>query len=114
MIENVRFKKLTYNNKVYENSKQIEEFLYTTPYSWLLECELDEVVLEIKNNILYWKSGILYWGTTEWMVWESGEFRSGTWTGGIFFDGIFKGTWENGVFKNGQFKGIKQKGEFPL
>ena len=75
--------------------------------------ELDNVKLEIKDDILYWKSGILYWGNTQFMVFENGEFRSGTWNCGIFLNGTFKGKWVNGVFKDGTFAGIKIAGEFP-
>ena len=109
-----RFAQLTVDDgTVLTASKTIEQYLYTSPFYWLLECELDNVSLEIKNNILYWKSGIFYWGVWQWGVFESGEFRSGKWNGGIFLSGTFKGTWNNGVFKGGTFKGKKIKGEFP-
>lgn len=98
---------------VLTNSKPIEKWLYGSSFSWLLECELDNVKLAIKDNILYWKSGILYWGNTQWLVFESGEFRSGTWNGGIFLGGTFNGVWKNGVFKGGTFDGEKIAGEFP-
>lgn len=108
-----RFLELTAGDTHLTSSKLIEQYLYTSDFYWLLECELDDVRIEIKDNILYWKSGIFYWGVWYWGVFESGEFRSGIWKGGIFLDGIFKGTFENGVFKKGTFKGKKIKGEFP-
>lgn len=101
------------SNTPVTSSKLIEQYLYTSDFYWLLDCELDDVSIEIKNNILFWKSGIFYWGVWYWGVFESGEFRSGLWKGGIFLNGIFKAVWENGVFKNGTFKGKKIKGEFP-
>lgn len=108
-----RFLELKADNKILTSSKQIEQYLYTSPFYWLLDCEIDNVKLEVKDNILFWKSGIFYHGVWKWGVFESGEFRSGTWKGGIFLDGIFKGTFENGVFKKGIFKGKKISGEFP-
>ena len=98
---------------VLKDTMPIEKWLYASPFSWLLVCELDAVKLAVKDGILYWKSGVLYWGNTEWMVFESGEFRSGTWNGGIFLNGSFKGVWKNGVFKDGKFEGEKIAGEFP-
>ena len=108
-----RFEELKVDNKIISNSKPIENWLLNSEYHWLLDCEVDNVKLEIKDNILYWKSGILYWGKWKWGVWESGEFRSGDWYGGIFMNGIFKGKWHNGVFKHGEFKGEKLGGSFP-
>lgn len=108
-----RFLELKTDNKVFNTTKSIEQYLYTSPFYWLLECEVDDVKLEIKDNILYWNSGIFYWGVWKWGVFNSGEFRSGTWEGGVWFGGTFKGTWLNGVFKAGIFKGKKIKGEFP-
>jgi hypothetical protein len=99
---------------ILKDSKPIEKYLYTSPFFWLLECELDNVKLLIKDGVLYWQSGILYWGNWKWGVFESGEFRSGLWKGGIFKNGLFKGTWLNGVFKGGEFKGVKGAGDFPI
>jgi len=108
-----RFLELKINDKTLITSKAIEHELYNSQFYWLLECELDNVKIEINDNILYWNSGILYWGVWQWGVFKNGEFRSGDWLGGIFLDGTFKGTWHNGVFKNGIFKGQKIKGSFP-
>jgi hypothetical protein len=95
------------------DSRPIEKWLYTSPFYWILECEVDNVKLKIKDGILHWQSGILYWGDWKWGVFESGEFRSGKWNGGIWLNGTFKGKWMNGVFKGGTFSGEKIAGEFP-
>lgn len=108
-----RFLELKMDNNVYTTSKSIEQILYHSKFSWLLECEVDDVKIEIKDNILYWNNGIFYWGVWNWGVFNNGEFRSGDWKGGIFLNGLFKGIWHNGVFKNGQFKGKKINGLFP-
>jgi len=97
-----RFIKLTTENAVITNTKPIEKFLASTSFDWLLNCELDNVELEIKDNILYWKKGVMYWGDWKWGVWESGEFRSGTWHGGILLGGTVKAKWLNGVDKTKQ------------
>jgi len=97
-----RFLELKYNNNILNSSKQIEEFLYSSPFCWLLECEVDDVKLEVENNVLYWKGGIFYWGHWQWGVFEGGEFRAGTWHGGILRGGEFKGKWITGVNKIGE------------
>lgn len=94
-----RFVKLTVNDQIYTSSRAIERYLATTPFEWLLNCELDYAVLEIKDNILYWKNGIIYWGNWMWGVFENGEFRSGTWNGGILLGGTIKAKWITGVDK---------------
>ncbi len=107
-----RFVSLKVEDSTYHTSKAIEQYLYTSDFYWLLDCEVDDVKIEIKDNILYF-SGIFYWGVWKFGVFRSGEFRSGIWQGGIFLDGLFKGTFENGVWKGGIFKGKKISGEFP-
>lgn len=97
-----RFIKLTTETSVYTNTKPIEKYLATTEFDWLLNCELDNVVLEIKDNILYFKEGTIYWGNWRWGVFEKGEFRSGTWQGGIVLGGTVKAKWLNGVDKTKQ------------
>lgn len=109
-----RFEELRLEDGTVLNSNAvIEKWLYSSVFYWLLECELDNVKLEVKEGIVYWKSGVLYWGNWQWGVFESGEFRSGTWNGGIWLGGTFRGKWLNGVFKDGKFDGEKIAGEFP-
>lgn len=101
-----RFNTLNIDNKIINESKLIELTLIDTPFFWLLECEVENVNIEIKDNILTWNSGIFYWGHWQWGIWKNGEFKSGYWNGGIHYDGLFNGTWKKGVWKGGQFKGI--------
>jgi hypothetical protein len=100
-----RFKQLKTDEKVITTSKEIEQYLYSSPFSWLLMCELDGADLEIKNDILYWNSGIIYWGVWEWGVFVNGDFRSGTWLGGILLGGTVSADWHRGVLKAGELKG---------
>ena len=102
----IRFSSLIVDNKKYTFSLDIERYLVTTEYNWLLECEVENVNIEIKDNILIWKSGIFYWGTWYWGIWKSGEFRSGIWNGGVFYDGIFNGDWLKGRRLGGEFKSV--------
>lgn len=108
-----RFIKLTTENKVINNTKPIEKFLASTSFDWLLNCELDNVELEIKDNILYVKEGVIYWGNMKWFVFDKGEFRSGTWEGGICNEGKINKSVKinNGVIKSGEFKGEWNNGK---
>ena len=101
-----RFIKLSVDgDKSITTSKQIEGWLYNSPYYWILECELDGVILSIKDNILCWEDGTFYYGTWQFGIWKKGQFRSGHWLGGVFYEGVFKGNWNRGVWKGGEFKG---------
>lgn len=104
---NKRIKKLTINGNVFTTIKSILYELSITEHNWILDCELDDVVLEIKDNILYFNSGIFYWGIWEWGIFNDGEFRSGLWKGGIFNGGTFNGEYKRMVIKGGIIKGKK-------
>jgi len=111
-MQNQRFIQLTIDDKLIKSTKLVEQYLINSDFYWLLNCELDNVILEIKDNLLYWKKGTFYYGTWIWGIFEDGEFLSGNWNGGIFLNGTFKANFNNGVFKNGIFKGVKVKGQF--
>lgn len=100
----MRFIELKIKDKQITSNKLIEQYLANSEFSWLLECEVDNVKLTIDTdlNIIYWNSGIFYWGDWIWGVFESGEFRSGNWHGGVFLNGIFKGKWIKGVRKDNE------------
>lgn len=100
-----RFLSLIIDGQTIDQSKMIEKYLYNSIFYWLLECEVENVNIEIKDNILTWIDGIFYYGNWKWGIWKDGEFRSGNWIGGIFYCGIFKGIWNRGVWKGGEFKG---------
>lgn len=78
----MRIESLTIGDDIYKGNNAIN-YLHGSNFDWLLECEIDNAVLEIINNTLIWKSGIFYWGIFEWGIFESGDFRSGKINGGI-------------------------------
>jgi len=90
-----RFKKITINNKEYHNKSKIEELLKLYNFFWVLNAEIEDADLEIKNNTL---------------IWNSGDFLYGKWFYGIFKNGSFHGVWENGIFAGGDFKGKWKSG----
>lgn len=83
-------KELTYDDTSYTNQKQIIDILHKEKLNWLIDSEIKDAVIEIKNNTL---------------IWHDGDFLFGDWYYGIFKKGIFYGNWLNGIFESGNFKG---------
>lgn len=81
---------LVYQGKTYTAKNQILSILEKEQFYWLIDSELSNAIIEIKNNTIIWHDGI---------------FLSGNWKYGIFKNGEFYGTWENGIFENGIFDG---------
>lgn len=91
----MNFTELKFNDKVYTNPKQILSILESEKFYWLIDAEVSDAVIEIKNNTLIWHNGI---------------FMSGNWHYGIFKNGDFYGNWENGIFEGGYFNGNWKSG----
>ena len=86
----MRYVELTYGDKIITNHKKIDEILKNHKFYWLIDSEIENAKIEIKNNTL---------------VWHSGDFYSGNWIFGIFKEGNFYGDFINGIFEKGNFKG---------
>lgn len=100
-----RIIKLIFEGVEFTTPNYIYQKLSESEHNWILDCEIDNVILEIKNNILIFKSGIFYWGYWKWGIFENGDFRSGIWKGGIFKDGTFNGQYNKMVKIGGTIKG---------
>lgn len=105
----VRIKELIYKEKSYTDPNLIDKLLLKKGFHWLQIPEIENAILEIKDNKLYWNSGIWYYGDFGYGIWLDGIFKFGTfngvWNNGVFKDGIFNGIWINGTFESGDFKG---------
>lgn len=86
----MRFKSLTINGNVILNNNKIEEILMNDGFFWLIDSEIDNAHIEIKNKTI---------------IWHSGDFYSGDWYYGIFKSGNFYGKFINGIFSGGNFQG---------
>lgn len=86
----MRYSELKYNNKIYTNLNEINNILIKEKFFWLIDSEIEDVEIEIKNKTL---------------IWNKGNFYTGDWYYGIFKNGNFYGVWENGVWENGNFFG---------
>lgn len=110
----VRIKSLKYKGKIYKDPTEIEDVLKKKSLFWLNKAEIENAIIEIKENKLYWLQGVWYYGTWEYGVWLDGIFKYGTWLGGVWYNGLWmNGTWENGIWMNGTWEnGTFNSGEF--
>lgn len=92
----MRFLKLLINDKQILNEIQIESVLSENQLWWLIDCEIENAVIEIKKNTLIWHSGDLFAGRWHYGIWKSGMFH-GIWENGIFEDGKFSGKFISGI-----------------
>ena len=91
----MRYIELKYQSKTYTNESEINDILREQNFYWLIDSEIENAQLEIKNKTLIWKNG---------------SFFTGDWYYGIFKEGSFYGNWENGIWENGNFGGKWEDG----
>jgi hypothetical protein len=92
----MRFKELKVGEKILTNSMNIEEELTKHNMQWLINSEIENAVVEIKNNTLIWKNGTFFAGNWYYGIWQDGNFH-GTWENGIWENGHFDGKWKSGI-----------------
>ncbi len=86
----MRILELKYGSKVYTNSNEIHDILVKEKFYWLIDSEIENAKIEIKNQTL---------------IWYDGDYITGSWHYGIFKNGRFYGNWENGIWESGNFGG---------
>lgn len=91
----MRYTELVIDGKSFKSQNEILKQLLLKKFYWLLDSEIENAKIEIKNDTL---------------IWHSGDFYSGDWGYGIFKSGNFYGNFINGIFENGNFKGKWQSG----
>lgn len=92
----MRYKSLKIEDKEITNPNKINDILVDNGLDWLIDCEIEDAEIEIKNKTLIWMSGKLYSGTWWYGIWKKGEFW-GIWENGIFEGGKFGGTFKSGI-----------------
>lgn len=109
-----RIKSLKFENKQYTEPVIINNLLLKNGFNWLNLAEIENAILEIKKDKIYWHSGIWYYGDWKYGIWLDGVFKYGNWYDGVWKNGVFKnGTWHNGIWMNGVFEdGTFKDGEF--
>lgn len=86
----MNFLELIHNEKTYTNPRQIVKILKDEKLNWLIDSEVLDAKIEIRNKTV---------------IWNEGSYLSGDWYFGVFKDGSFFGTWEDGIFEGGHFDG---------
>lgn len=92
----MKYKSLTIDDKTYTNQRIIENKLEDFKFYWVIDAELEDAEIEIKNNTLIWHNGIWFHGKWEFGIFMNGEFH-GVWDNGIFEEGKFEGKWISGI-----------------
>lgn len=86
----MRYEELRCDGKTFTSETEINRILKSRKFYWLIDSEIEDAIIEIKNDTL---------------VWHKGNYYSGTWPYGIFKNGSFHGIWKCGIFENGNFDG---------
>lgn len=92
----MRYLELRHNGKTFTNEREINQILQSKKFYWLIDAELENAIIELKNDTIIWHTGDFYSGTWHYGIFKSGSFY-GTWEGGIFENGNFDGKWEDGI-----------------
>lgn len=114
-----RYKELRYDGKIYNETYKIDKILIDGGFEWFLDCEVENVRMEIQFETLIFNSGVFFNGTWYYGVFRDGEWKNGTWNNGVWYNGIWRnGTFESGLIFDGRFfngkieKGTIRGGEF--
>jgi hypothetical protein len=86
----MRYEELRCDGKIFTSEAEIARILKSKKFYWLIDSEIENAIIEIKNDTI---------------VWHDGNYYSGTWPYGIFKHGSFHGIWECGIFESGNFDG---------
>lgn len=92
-----RYKELKYNKKTFTEQWEIKEILFKEGFQWFLDCEVEDVRIQITKRHLIFNSGTFFNGNWKYGVFRDGVWKYGTWEGGVWYNG----KWYDGIFKSG-------------
>ena len=92
----MKYQELLIDGKSIKDKKAIEKILSNLKFYWLIDSEIENALIEIKNNTIIWHSGDYYVGDWYYGIFKRGNFY-GKFINGIFEDGNFKGEWVSGI-----------------
>ena len=99
-----RYKELKFDGNIYTEQYKIDDILIKNGYNWFLDCEIENVRIEILHDTLVFNSGVFFNGVWYYGVFRDGEWKSGIWENGVWYNGIWRtGTFESGIIFNGKF-----------
>jgi len=103
-MENKRYTELKYEGKTYTQKYEIDEILIDKKMNWFLDCEIENIRLEIQKDTLIINGGIFYNGVFEYGVIRDIEARNIQFLNGVIYNGTFKRIkMEKGIIFNGTF-----------
>ena len=107
-----RYKELKYNRKTFTEQYKIDEILLKEGFQWFLDCEVEDVRLEISHRTLIFNSGTFFNGTWKYGVFRDGVWKYGVWEGGVWYNGKwYNGAFQSGIIYDGKFFHGKIEGE---
>lgn len=92
----MRYRELKMGDKTHINQREISNILKERGFLWLVDSNIEDAILEIKNETLLWNGGVYLEGDWKFGIFKGGRFY-GKWHGGIFEDGVFEGEWLGGI-----------------
>jgi len=114
-----RYKELKFEGKIYTEQYKIDEILIDNKFNWFLDCEVENVRIEIQYETLIFNAGVFFNGSWFYGVFRDGEWKSGTWENGVWYNGTWRtGAFQSGLIFDGRFfngkieKGTIRGGEF--
>lgn len=94
----MRYIELLVDGKSIKSHTKIDSILKSNNHAWVIDSEIENAVIELKNNTIIWHSGYFF-GNWKYGIFKDGEFH-GNWINGIFEGGKFMGNWKSGVKTN--------------
>lgn len=94
----MRFKELKVGETTFTKPTEINKELTKYNLQWLIDSEIENAQVEIKNKTLIWHDGNFIAGHWHFGIWKDGQFR-GVWENGIWEKGTFDGKWKSGIKK---------------
>lgn len=99
-----RYKELKFDGKIYTEQYKIDDILIDNGFNWFLDCEIENVRIEIQYETLIFNSGVFFNGTWMYGVFRDGEWKNGVWENGVWYNGIWRrGDFKSGLIFNGKF-----------
>jgi len=99
-----RYKELKFEGKLYTEQYKIDDILIKKGFNWFLDCEIENVRIEIQYETLIFNSGVFFNGTWYYGVFRDGEWKNGTWENGVWYNGLWRnGDFNSGLIFNGKF-----------
>lgn len=86
----MRYKELKLDGKIITQKYKIEEQLIKYGFNWFLDCEIEDMRIEILKDTLIINEGVYYNGDFVYGVIRNIDWKNGEFTNGVIYGGTFK------------------------